>query len=210
MEIIEKYFDDFTATQQTQLASLQELYRYWNERINVISRKDMDHFYLHHVLHSLSIATTFEFNPGMQVMDLGCGGGFPGVPLAILFPETNFLMVDSIHKKLKVIDEITNAIGLKNIETRHTRAEEIKNRKFDAVVSRAVAPLQLLWQWSRPLIKKHTETKESVPNGLICLKGGDLNQEVHESGCKPFVWEIDKIFPEPYFMGKFILYQPKK
>jgi len=179
---------------------LKGLYTEWNEKINVISRKDMDNFYEHHVLHSLAITTQFEFKDGMQVMDLGCGGGFPGIPLAIFFPEVNFLLVDSINKKLKVAAEIAAAIGLKNVSVRHTRAEDIKNQKFDAVVSRAVAPLKDLWFWSKPLLKKGTS-----PGGLICLKGGDLTKEVFESNCKPRVWEIEKMFTEPFFKDKFLL-----
>ncbi len=211
MEIVQKYFSDFTEQQEAQLASLKDLYKEWNERINVISRKDMDNFYLHHVLHSLTIATQFDFKKDMEVMDLGCGGGFPGVPLAIFFPETHFFMVDSINKKLLVIDEVAAAIGLTNITTAHTRAEDIKQQQFDAVVSRAVAPLKDLWRWSKPLIRKNKEKEqEEDPNGLICLKGGDLANEIFESGCKPFVWEIDKIFNEPYFGEKFMLYQPIK
>lgn len=209
MEIVKKYFSDFTAQQESQLAALKGLYKEWNEKINVISRKDMDNFYLHHVLHSLTIATKFNFKKDMQVMDLGCGGGFPGVPLAIFFPETYFHMVDSINKKLLVIDEISEAIGLTNISTEHTRAEDIKNNQFDAVVSRAVAPLKDLWNWSKPLIRKNKNKEdEEDPNGLICLKGGDLSKEIFESGCKPFVWEIDKIFDEAYFHDKYLLYQP--
>jgi len=210
MEIIEKYFSDFTDTQLEQLRQLKELYFEWNQKINVISRKDMDNFYLHHVLHSLSIATQFEFQPNTNIMDLGCGGGFPGVPLAILFPETNFFMIDSINKKLKVVSEIADAINLKNITVKHTRVEDIKNQKFDTVVSRAVAPLKDLWRWSKPLIKKSPMTNENTPNGLICLKGGDLTLEIQESGCKPFVWEMDKIFNEEYFKEKFLIYQPLK
>jgi 16S rRNA (guanine527-N7)-methyltransferase len=208
MDIIKKYFSDFTPQQEQQLGSLKELYTSWNEKINVISRKDMDNFYLHHVLHSLAITTQFTFKKNMQVMDLGCGGGFPGVPLAIFFPDTHFHMVDSINKKLKVINEIAGEIGLKNITTQHTRAEDIKNRQFDAVVSRAVAPLKDLWWWSKPLIKKNKSKLQEDPNGLICLKGGDLTQEIFESGCKPFVWDIHKIFKEPYFQDKWLLYQP--
>lgn len=211
MEIVKKYFSDFTTQQEEQLTALKGLYTEWNEKINVISRKDMENFYLHHVLHSLAIATQFDFKKDMEVMDLGCGGGFPGVPLAIFFPETHFYMVDSINKKLLVIDEVSAAIGLTNITTAHTRAEDIKQQQFDAVVSRAVAPLKDLWRWSKPLLRKNKEKEqEEVPNGLICLKGGDLSNEIFESGCKPFVWEIDKIFNEPYFGEKFLLYQPIK
>lgn len=210
MEIIQKYFSDFTPKQTRQLAALKDLYKDWNEKINVISRKDMDNFYLHHVLHSLSIATQFEFGKDMQVMDLGCGGGFPGVPLAIFFPDTQFHMVDSINKKLTVIKEIAAEIGLDNITTRHSRAEDIKDRQFDAVVSRAVAPLKDLWRWSKPLLKKNRNRPEDQPNGLVCLKGGDLTTEIFESGCKPFVWDIYQLFPEDHFKEKFMLYQPLK
>ena len=210
MEIIEKYFADFTPKQKEQLNALLPLYKEWNEKINVISRKDIDNFYLHHVLHSLTITTQFEFEKGASIMDLGCGGGFPGVPLAIFFPETEFYMVDSINKKLNVVKEIAATIGLTNITVKHTRAEDIKDRKFDTVVSRAVAPLKELWQWSKPLIKKIKTDNENVPNGLICLKGGDLTKEIQESGCKPYVWDIDKVFPEEYFKEKYMLYQPLK
>lgn len=211
MDIVRKYFSDFTPIQEQQLSALKDLYIEWNERINVISRKDIDNFYLHHVLHSLAIATQFNFKPTHQVMDLGCGGGFPGVPLAIFFPDTSFHMVDSINKKLLVIDEISAQIDLKNISTEHIRAEDIKNRQFDAVISRAVAPLKDLWRWSKPLIRKNKNIDpQEEPNGLICLKGGDLSKEIYESGCKPFVWEIENIFQEPYFHEKFLLYQTVK
>jgi 16S rRNA (guanine527-N7)-methyltransferase len=210
MEIIEKYFADFSPKQKEQLDLLLPLYKEWNEKINVISRKDIDNFYLHHVLHSLTITTQFEFEKGASIMDLGCGGGFPGVPLAIFFPETEFYMVDSINKKLNVVKEIAATIGLTNITVKHTRAEDIKDRKFDTVVSRAVAPLKELWQWSKPLIKRIKTDNENVPNGLICLKGGDLTKEIQESGCKPYVWDIDKVFPEEYFKEKYMLYQPLK
>ena len=203
MEIVTKYFSDFTDIQLQQFAALKQLYTEWNEKINVISRKDMNNFYEHHVLHSLAIATQFEFKKGAEIIDLGCGGGFPGVPLAIFFPEIQFYLVDSINKKLKVANEIATAIGLQNITTQHTRAEEIKNRKFDLVVSRAVAPLKDLWFWSKPLLKKG-----GSPNGLICLKGGDLATEIFESKCRPRIWEIEKIFPEPFFKDKFLLHVP--
>lgn len=209
MEIIQQYFSDFTPRQTEQLAALKDLYKEWNEKINVISRKDIDNFYLHHVLHSLTIATQFDLKD-MQVMDLGCGGGFPGVPLAIFFPEAQFHMVDSINKKLTVIKEISAAIGLTNISTEHSRAEDIRNRQFDTVVSRAVAPLKDLWRWSKPLIKKNKNKPEDQPNGLVCLKGGDLTREIFESGCKPFVWDIYQLFPEDHFKEKYMLYQPLK
>lgn len=210
MELIQKYFTDFSAKQTEQFAALKELYADWNSKINVISRKDMDNFYKHHVLHSLAIAAKFEFTPDMQVMDLGCGGGFPGIPLAILFPQTNFHLVDSINKKLKVVTAIADAIGLQNLTVQHSRAGEIRNRKFDVVVSRAVAPLKDLWHWSKPLIQKNKISLAGVPNGLICLKGGDLTTEIFESGCKPLVWEIEKIFPLEFFTEKYLLYIPVK
>lgn len=210
MEIVEKYFSDFTKHQTEQFAALKELYADWNTKINVISRKDMDNFYEHHVLHSLAIATQFELVKDMQVMDLGCGGGFPGIPLAIMFPDTQFHLVDSINKKLKVVEAVAAAAGIQNITTQHARAEEIKNRKFDLVVSRAVAPLKDLWHWSRPVINKARFSGPSVPNGLICLKGGDLTKEIFESGCKPMVWEVEKIFNREFFRDKYLLYVPLK
>ena len=203
MEILTKYFSDFTETQLQQFAALKDLYIEWNQKINVISRKDMDNFYEHHVLHCLCIATQFEFKKGAEIMDLGSGGGFPGIPLAIFFPETQFHLVDSINKKLKVATEIGAAIGLQNLTVQHTRAEDIKNRKFDMIVTRAVAPLKDLWWWSKPLLKKGV-----APNGLVCLKGGDLTKEIFESNCRPRVWEVDKIFAEPFFKEKFMLHVP--
>ena len=203
MDILTKYFSDFTETQTQQFAALKELYIEWNQKINVISRKDIDNFYEHHVLHCLAIATQFEFKKGSEVMDLGSGGGFPGVPLAIFYPETQFHLVDSINKKLKVATEIATAIGLQNVSVQHTRVEDIKNRKFDMVVTRAVAPLKDLWRWSKPLLKKGV-----APNGLVCLKGGDLAKEIFESNCRPRVWEVDKIFVEPFFKEKFMLHVP--
>ena len=173
MEVIVQYFSDFTEIQSKQLLALKQLYTEWNEKINVISRKDIDNFYEHHVLHALAIATQFNFTTGMQVMDLGCGGGFPGLPLAILYPGTHFHLVDSINKKLTVVKEIAAAINLTNITVHHTRAEDIKDKKFDVVISRAVAPLKDLWFWSRPLLRKKNiialDKKNDLPvaNGLI-------------------------------------------
>lgn len=207
MDLLKKYFTDFTPMQEKQFAALAAVYKTWNEKINVISRKDMDSFYEHHVLHSLAISTQFNFKNNSNIIDLGTGGGFPGIPLAILFPEVNFHLVDSINKKLQVVLAVAQELELKNITTQHTRAEEIKNRKFDVVVSRAVAPLKDLWHWSKPLLKKHAPSDVS-PNGLICLKGGDLSQEIFESKCKPYVWEIEKLFKEEYFRSKYLLYQP--
>jgi len=200
LELILSYFADFTPLQMKQFEALDELYRDWNSKINIISRKDIDGLYEKHVLHSLSIAAVFEFPKDAQVIDIGTGGGFPGIPLAIFFPEVNFHLVDSINKKLKVVNEVVEAIGLQNVSTQHCRAEEIKNRKFDVVVSRAVAPLKDLWWWSKPLLKKGKK-----PSGLICLKGGDLTKEIFESNCKPRIWEIEKTFDEPFFKDKFLL-----
>lgn len=206
MNIVTQYFNDFSDKQIQQLAALKPLYEEWNQKINVISRKDMDHFYEHHVLHSLAIATQFDIPDGYEVMDLGAGGGFPGIPLAIFFPEVHFHLVDSINKKLKVVEAVASEIGLENITVEHTRAEDIRNRKFDLVVSRAVASLKDLWFWSRPLLKKRPVTEPKKLNGLICLKGGDLSKEIHESGLRPGTWEIEKIFSEEFFKEKYLLY----
>lgn len=206
MEILTKYFTDFTEKQINQFAALKDLYTEWNKKINVISRKDVDNFYLHHVLHSLSIATQFDFPAGYDIMDLGTGGGFPAIPLAILFPNVNFYLVDSINKKLKVADAVAKAIDLTNITVAHTRAEDIYDKKFDITVSRAVAPLKDLWQWSKPLLKKKPVNEPKKLTGLICLKGGDLNNEIAESGCRPRTWEIEKVFEEPFFKEKYILH----
>jgi len=204
MELLLKYFSDFTDVQLRQFAALDVLYKDWNGKINVISRKDIDSLYEKHVLHSLAIAAIIDFKPGTQIIDIGTGGGFPGVPLAIFFPEVQFHLVDSIGKKLKVVEAVKESLDLKNITVQHIRAEEIKNRKFDFVVSRAVAPLKDLWQWGKPLIKKGNT--QELPNGLICLKGGDLSQEISESGLRPRMIAVDEIFNEPSFKEKYILH----
>lgn len=204
MDVILKYFSDFTDVQLKQFEQLQNLYSDWNEKINVISRKDIEHLYLKHILHSLSIAAAFEFAGGTSVIDIGTGGGFPGIPLAIYFPNVQFHLVDSIGKKLKVVEAVASAIELKNVTVQHIRAEEIKNRKFDFAVSRAVAPLKDLWKWSKPLLLKNH--KNEFANGLICLKGGDLAQEIYESGLKPNQILLEAIFKEEYFKEKYLLY----
>lgn len=204
MDILLKYFTDFTEKQLQQFAALDELYKDWNSKINVISRKDIDGLYEKHVLHSLAIAAVIEFTPGTQIIDIGTGGGFPGIPLAIFFPEVQFHLVDSIAKKLKVVEGVAAGIGLTNVTTQHTRAEEIKNRKFDFAVSRAVAPLKELWQWSKPLIKKGN--RQELANGLICLKGGDLTVEIFESNVRPYMVAVQNIFREDSFKDKHLLH----
>ena len=203
MEIILKYFPDLTGKQKEQFAALFDLYSDWNAKINVISRKDIENLYTHHVLHSLAIAKLIQFADGTHIMDVGTGGGFPGIPLAILFPECKFLLVDSIGKKIKVATEVANAIGLQNVQLKHSRAEEIKD-KFDFVVSRAVMPLPDLVKIVRKNISK--ENKNALPNGLICLKGGNLEGEL-----KPFKKtaeedELSMFFDEEYFKTKKIVY----
>ena len=203
MDIILKYYPHLSEEQREQFAKLYDLYVDWNSKINVISRKDIENLYEHHVLHSLAIAKLITFVDTTKIMDVGTGGGFPGIPLAILFPKCTFLLVDSIGKKVRVAQEVADAIGLKNVMTKHTRAEEVKD-KFDFVVSRAVMPLPDLVK----IIKKNmaTEQKNVLPNGLICLKGGDLQAEM-----KPFkrTAEEDSLsiyFDEPYFEAKKIVY----
>lgn len=203
MDIVLKYFSDFSEAQLKQMQALSNLYQEWNEKINVISRKDIEALYEKHVLHSLSIAAVADFPAGFQVLDLGTGGGFPGIPLAIFFPEVQFHLVDSIGKKIKVVEGVAEALELKNVSTAHSRVEDIKNRKFDVVVSRAVAPLKDLWHWSKPLLKK-APAHEQQP-GLICLKGGDLTQEIADSGCRPRLTNIYKLFPEEFFQEKHIV-----
>ncbi len=207
LEIITRFFADFSDKQLEQLALLEPLYKEWNEKINIISRKDIDSLYEKHVLHSLSVAAIFDFPAGLDIADLGTGGGFPGIPLAIMFPEVNFLLVDSIGKKLKVVNEVATALRLTNIKTRHTRVEDITDKKFDFVVSRAVAPLNDLWRWSKPLLNKERKM-EKYKNGLICLKGGDLTQEIVNSGLNPHITSIKEIFDLDFFDEKYLLYTP--
>lgn len=211
-DILLKYFSDFSGKQIDQFKALGELYSGWNAKINVISRKDIESLYINHVLHSLSIAALFEFPPGKEVLDIGTGGGFPGIPLAIFFPDVKFHLVDSINKKLKVVEEIKSALDLNNVTTQHIRTEDIKQRKFDFAVSRAVAPLKDLWTWCKHLLKSETYkiTGDSgepllLKSGLICLKGGDLRQEIAESKLHPKIVAIKSIFEEEYFSEKFVL-----
>lgn len=203
MEIIQKYFPELTDTQKEQFMALYDLYTDWNSKINVISRKDITNLYEHHVLHSLSIAKVINFRPGTEIMDLGTGGGFPGIPLAIMFPDTHFHLVDSIGKKVKVATEIASAIGLKNVTTRHCRAEEEK-QLFDFVVSRAVMPLTDLLKIIRKNIRK--EQNNALPNGLICLKGGELQNEVLPVKHQTVMYDLKDYFEEEFFETKKVVY----
>ena len=203
MELILKYFPDLTEEQKRQFAALYDLYTDWNSKINVISRKDIENLYEHHVLHSLGIAKVIRFKPGTKVMDLGTGGGFPGIPLAILFPEVQFHLVASIGKKVRVATEIAGSIGLKNVTTRHARAEEEK-QLFDFVVSRAVMPLTDLLK----IIRKNISPKQqnALPNGLICLKGGELEKETMPVKNKTTMWNLKEFFGEEFFETKKVVY----
>lgn len=203
MEIIQKYFPGLTDTQKEQFMALYDLYTDWNSKINVISRKDITNLYEHHVLHSLGIAKVINFRPDTEIMDLGTGGGFPGIPLAIMFPDTHFHLVDSIGKKVKVATEIASAIGLKNVTTRHCRAEEEK-QLFDFVVSRAVMPLTDLLKIIRKNIKK--EQHNALPNGLICLKGGELQNEVMPVKHQTVMYDLKDYFEEEFFETKKVVY----
>ena len=203
MEIILKYFPDLTEEQRRQFAALYDLYIDWNAKINVISRKDIENLYEHHVLHSLGIAKIINFRPGTSILDLGTGGGFPGIPLAILFPEVKFHLVDSIGKKVRVATEVANAIGLKNVTFRHARAEEEK-QLFDFVVSRAVMPLGDLIK----IIKKNISPRQqnALPNGLICLKGGELEHEAMPFKNKTTLHSLSEDFEEEFFQTKKVVY----
>ena len=205
MDIITKYFPNLTETQREQFTALYDLYLDWNSKINVISRKDITNLYEHHVLHSLGIAKYMQFAPGTTIMDLGTGGGFPGIPLAILFPEVKFHLVDSIGKKVRVASEIATAIGLKNVTFRHCRAEEEK-QKFDYVVSRAVMPLTDLLKIIRKNIS--TEQRNALPNGLICLKGGELEKEVMPVKNRTDFFDLKNVFEEEFFETKKVVYVP--
>ncbi len=203
MDLILKYFPDLTDNQKQQFAALYDLYIDWNSKINVISRKDIENLYEHHVLHSLGIATVINFKPGTKIMDLGTGGGFPGIPLAILFPETKFHLVDSIRKKVRVAQEVAQAIGLKNVTFRHARAQEEK-QLFDFVVSRAVMPLEDLVT----IIRKNIDKKQinALPNGLICLKGGELEKEALPVKNRTTIYDLHKEFKEEFFETKKVVY----
>ena len=205
MEIIQKYFPNLSERQQQQFAALDASYRDWNAQINVISRKDIDNLYEHHVLHSLGIAKMLNFKPGTKILDFGTGGGFPGIPLAILFPECQFKLIDGTGKKIRVAQEVSNAIGLKNCQPEHLRGEEEKG-KYDFIVSRAVMPLSDLAK----IVKKNVakEQHNALPNGILCLKGGDLQAEL-----QPYRHIVDSLdlsqrFDEDWFKEKYVVYLP--
>lgn len=204
-ELILKYFPELTEKQQRQFEMLDALYRDWNAKINVISRKDIDQLYEHHVLHSLAIAKTIRFRPGTQILDFGTGGGFPGIPLAILFPDCQFKLIDGTGKKIRVAQEVSNAIGLKNCHPEHLRGEDEKG-KYDFVVSRAVMPLPDLVKIVKKNISKTQQN--ALPNGIICLKGGDLQAETRPFHKIVETTDISTFFQEEWFKEKHVIYLP--
>lgn len=205
MDIILKYFPNLTERQREQFAALLPLYEEWNAKINVISRKDMEHFYEHHVLHSLAIAKVAQFKPMAEILDVGTGGGFPGVPLAIFFPESRFTLIDSIGKKIKVVDDILDRVGIANAKAQQIRAEELEG-EYDFVVSRAVTTLGEFVPW----VKKKMSKSQYHPlhNGILYLKGGDLTNELFPFRNKVRTWDIAEWFSEPYFETKKVIYLP--
>lgn len=204
--LLEKYFPEFSHIQRARMDALQGLYGEWNARINVISRKDIDHLYEHHVLHSLALAKLFAFQPGTRVLDLGTGGGFPGIPLAIALPQVQFKLIDSTGKKVRVAAEVAKALQLDNVVAEQLRGEDERGR-FDFVVSRAVMPLPDLWRLTQKNIA--TESRHSVPNGLLALKGGNLDQEIRPLARRCTTWQCAEWFEEPWFEGKQIVHVGK-
>ena len=209
MDLVQKYFPGLPATTLEKLERLKPLYREWNDKINVISRKDIDNFETHHLLHSLAMARFIKFQPGTTVLDLGTGGGFPGIPLAIYFPDVKFTLIDGIGKKIKVVQEVIEALELKNVSAAQQRAEDLKGKTFDFVISRAVAPIDKLYEWSYRLI--HDKHKNALPNGLIALKGGNLRNELHalRKGIYKEQTPIHKWIPLEYFEEKYVVYVQK-
>jgi 16S rRNA (guanine527-N7)-methyltransferase len=204
-QLILSYFPNLTEKQIEQFDRLQELYEDWNSKINVISRKDMDQFYVHHVLHSLGIAKVMGFQPGTKVLDIGTGGGFPGIPLAILFPETHFHLVDSIGKKITVVKEVAKALKLSNVEAQQARAETLV-RKYDFVISRAVTRMINFYPWVKGKIKR--EDFNEFPNGILYLKGGDVDEEMEETGKSYVTYHLSDYFKEDFFETKKVVYMP--
>lgn len=205
MEIIRNYFPNLSTEQIEQFNQLQALYTFWNAQINVISRKDLDEFYERHVLHSLGIAKVCSFVPGTEILDIGTGGGFPGIPMAILFPEVQFHLVDSIGKKIKVVHEVAKTLGLNNVTATHARAEEIKE-KYDFIVSRAVTAMPAFIPWTKGKMK--TENRNDLKNGILYLKGGDLEEELSATK-KPYTLHpLSKFFTEPFFETKYVVHMP--
>jgi len=204
-DLISHYFPGFSIQQANQLNQLKGLYADWNEKINVVSRKDIDNLYINHVLHSLGISKVVSFNSGANVLDVGTGGGFPGIPLAIMFPETQFHLVDSIGKKIKVVDAVSTAIGLKNVRAEHARAEDLKSR-YDFVVSRAVTRIGEFYGWVHNKFKR--ENQHTLPNGILYLKGGDLNEEMAELGRPYQIFNLSEYFNEDFFGTKKVVYVP--
>lgn len=204
--LIQKYFTALTEEQIAQFDQLYELYSFWNAQINVISRKDIDELYERHILHSLGIAKFISFKAGTSILDVGTGGGFPGIPLAILFPEVQFHLVDSIGKKIKVVTEVAAALGLKNLRASHLRAEQVPDQ-YDFVVSRAVTRLIDFYPWVKGKFKK--QSINAVPNGILYLKGGDLAEEVSESRLKAELYPLSAYFEEEFFETKYVVYIPQ-
>ena len=207
MDLILKYFPELSSRQKNHFINLIKLYPIWNSRINIISRKDIQHLEERHILHSLAIAKLIQFKSQTAILDLGTGGGFPGIPLALLFPEAHFILVDSIGKKIKVVNEIVKELDLKNVSTRHARAEELKER-FDFVISRAVAPLNKMDSWTRNKIKD--KDINDMPNGLIYLKGGDMEEELKDIKMRATIIPISNWFTEAFFSTKIIVYLKKR
>ncbi len=201
--LIANYFPEITEKQLSLLIEAEKLYKEWNEKINVISRKDIEQLQCRHILHSLSISKFITFNPGADILDVGTGGGFPGIPLAILFPETNFHLIDSIGKKITVVQEISKELGLTNVKAEQIRAEKVKN-EYDFVVSRAVAKLKTVIPWIRKKIKQ--ESLHTLPNGLITLKGGDLTVELSETHYNSTTFNLNDIYTEEFFETKKIVH----